>query len=242
MKKLIIASSLLGLSAVASQAATTFTNPDVDGSLPDGTTYLADGITMTLNATSGGSSTTIATEDAASGFWGVTGAGTDGTANNSTKVSRVGGGQTLSFSFDQGVILNGIQFNNLIGDGSGTAEIGNLTSSGSAFDGLTYTDITDAATGFAGSTFTTWGYNDATDSFALDLAGGNQPPMLTFGAGGTNSTITLAANEVVTFSVSGTFLAGGAGIRAIEVQAIPEPSSAALLGLGGLALILRRRK
>ena len=31
-------------------------------------------------------------------------------------------------------------------------------------------------------------------------------------------------------------------INGFEVEAVPEPSSAALLGLGGLALILRRRK
>ncbi len=31
-------------------------------------------------------------------------------------------------------------------------------------------------------------------------------------------------------------------INAIELTAVPEPSSTALLGLGGLALILRRRK
>ena len=32
------------------------------------------------------------------------------------------------------------------------------------------------------------------------------------------------------------------GIGAVQLESIPEPSSTALLGLGGLALILRRRK
>ncbi len=41
------------------------------------------------------------------------------------------------------------------------------------------------------------------------------------------------------FSTTGT--AGTAGYKLIAV-AVPEPSSTALLGLGGLALILRRRK
>ena len=34
----------------------------------------------------------------------------------------------------------------------------------------------------------------------------------------------------------------GVSISALQIRAVPEPSSAALLGLGGLALILRRRK
>ena len=33
-----------------------------------------------------------------------------------------------------------------------------------------------------------------------------------------------------------------ANINGIQIVQVPEPSSAALLGLGGLALILRRRK
>ena len=36
--------------------------------------------------------------------------------------------------------------------------------------------------------------------------------------------------------------AGFVGIRELGFNTVPEPSSTALLGLGGLALILRRRK
>jgi hypothetical protein len=36
--------------------------------------------------------------------------------------------------------------------------------------------------------------------------------------------------------------ASGTGYSEIDVFAVPEPSTTALLGLGGLALILRRRK
>ncbi|BDS05460.1 hypothetical protein NT6N_05000 [Oceaniferula spumae] len=35
---------------------------------------------------------------------------------------------------------------------------------------------------------------------------------------------------------------GRAGINGVQIVGVPEPSSAALLGLGGLALIMRRRK
>lgn len=49
------------------------------------------------------------------------------------------------------------------------------------------------------------------------------------------------------FTVEGNVTAGSAGrpratIAGFQVVAVPEPSSTALLGLGGLALILRRRK
>ncbi len=39
-----------------------------------------------------------------------------------------------------------------------------------------------------------------------------------------------------------TFEAGDDAVAALTVNAVPEPSSAALLGLGGIALIMRRRK
>ncbi|WP_319609272.1 PEP-CTERM sorting domain-containing protein [Oceaniferula marina] len=50
----------------------------------------------------------------------------------------------------------------------------------------------------------------------------------------------------VRVAVPGDIISGGAGGDtkdwAMRITAVPEPSSAALLGLGGLALILRRRK
>jgi|TARA_B110000879_G_scaffold51302_1_gene72775 hypothetical protein len=47
----------------------------------------------------------------------------------------------------------------------------------------------------------------------------------------------LAADEQFTMSAT----AGIIGIEALTLTVVPEPSSTALLGLGGLALILRRR-
>lgn len=52
---------------------------------------------------------------------------------------------------------------------------------------------------------------------------------------GTMSTGASETEAVITYT-------GKAQVSAIIVSAVPEPSSAALLGLGGLALILRRRK
>lgn len=42
--------------------------------------------------------------------------------------------------------------------------------------------------------------------------------------------------------ITNTSTADYGGISAIRIEAIPEPSSAALIGLGGLALIMRRRR
>jgi hypothetical protein len=55
---------------------------------------------------------------------------------------------------------------------------------------------------------------------------------------------TLAATEGEDLNLKITGSGAGVGIDnvSLEVNAVPEPSSAALLGLGGLALILRRRK
>ena len=56
------------------------------------------------------------------------------------------------------------------------------------------------------------------------------------------STLAAIAGEDLNLNSTGT----GSGVAidnvSLEVIAVPEPSSAALLGLGGLALILRRRK
>lgn len=49
-------------------------------------------------------------------------------------------------------------------------------------------------------------------------------------------------NNVHTLPTSGYALAGSDAQFHVNLVAIPEPSSTALLGLGGLALILRRRK
>lgn len=57
---------------------------------------------------------------------------------------------------------------------------------------------------------------------------------------------TTAANETLSILYAQTGDGGGSadnvGISAITLAAVPEPSSTALLGLGGLALIMRRRK
>lgn len=74
-----------------------------------------------------------------------------------------------------------------------------------------------------------------TDAATINIAGG--------AAGGWASELAII-NQVGDVKVR-LFLGNGSGgvsIDDVSVTAVPEPSSAALLGLGGLALILRRRK
>ena len=54
--------------------------------------------------------------------------------------------------------------------------------------------------------------------------------------------INQAGDVKVRFFLDGGVDSGGVSFDSVTVQSVPEPSAAALLGLGGLALILRRRK
>lgn len=69
----------------------------------------------------------------------------------------------------------------------------------------------------------------------------NDPTWGLSGLGSTNASITFGIDDLRIYS-----FANGEGASAITTAmttvAVPEPSSTALLGLGGLALILRRRK
>jgi len=74
-------------------------------------------------------------------------------------------------------------------------------------------------------------------------------PELTDGSGNgggsrlIRTTTTAFSNDVITFHTDRN-LGGGnrASVSGFKIETVPEPSSAALLGLGGIALILRRRK
>ncbi len=61
----------------------------------------------------------------------------------------------------------------------------------------------------------------------------------TFTAGAATETLSIAYNATNGSSYTGF---NSTNFKVTPVNPVPEPSSAALLGLGGLALILRRRK
>lgn len=136
---------------------------------------------------------------------------------------------SASIEFDDGADLNGktefrganagLQFN-LGATGFTTVTAGNLGFwSGNDLSDINFTvDLTDYTAGAATITL-------------IDWTGGSGSQALLDGA---NQTITGGSGNLIWDDTN----------KAIQlnIAAVPEPSSAALLGLGGLALILRRRK
>lgn len=104
------------------------------------------------------------------------------------------------------------------------------------FGGLDVTNATPADfTLSIGSAFT----GAATQVLNVDNSDGNNN-----GAIASWASITPDATGNISVTVTATGGLGGrrTEVNAIRLESIPEPSSTALLGLGGLALILRRRK
>ncbi len=104
---------------------------------------------------------------------------------------------------------------------------------------------------FAQGTFDqTLGGIDANDLFVNIAAAGNRPVPSNGDTVEVLGTFRFTSIDVPAFTAGGTVDAtwynnGGtatASSNTIAVAVVPEPSSAALLGLGGLALIMRRRK
>ena len=97
------------------------------------------------------------------------------------------------------------------------------------------------------------GFGDGTGSTEAVGISGLSDAAIDSNAGGTGFSVIgtfTATQETLTFNVFGSTNGSnpaasptGAGqINALQVRSIPEPSSTALLGLGGLALLLRRKK
>lgn len=112
-------------------------------------------------------------------------------------------------------------------------------------------------------TMSTWGYgwnaDQGNNSSAITVdygvgdfastAGSITMPLTTLGASSTVGLGGITADRVRLTVTDNHFGASGGGDRVgfaelafVGTAAVPEPSSAALLGLGGIALILRRRK
>lgn len=112
-----------------------------------------------------------------------------------------------------------------------------------------------------------WGQRDLNDVTVLDtpptidnndIWAANNDATINFNLGAGGYTMTgLKSDDTTPFNIAGNYLGTGdlavLEFRAIDAKAfngfddisiavVPEPSSAALLGLGGLALVLRRRK
>lgn len=187
-----------------------------------------------------GATALIDFSDAASAGAGWDVIGTAGTTGNAADVSAttLSTGWTIALDFDNvtntGVGGTGINANagttiteaNAIVDGlfinNNTATI-SITIAGLA-DGVTY--------GFVAHT--------GRNSDGVDATVAGQTATWAAGGGQEISFSQIAAGGEITFDF--TSAGNNATLNALSITAIPEPSSAALLGLGGLALILRRRK
>lgn len=133
-----------------------------------------------------------------------------------------------------------------------------------AFDGRQYVHFNDGATGAGSSIFQTFDTVIGTEyTVSFSIAGGDfdgSSHQIIADASGLGGLTQAATNNTwsshaFNFTATGTsttltftddLQAGGASsdllLDGVSVTAVPEPSSSALLGIGGLALILRRRK
>ena len=123
---------------------------------------------------------------------------------------------------------------------------GNLYKTGGNL-GLTITGLSSVTSGQT-VVLTAWGIGDSanqdtafTGTYGADDQSGNTTfssspyVQFTFTADGSTDTLTLVA-------APGTGGQNRSHFSGVSLSVVPEPSSSALLGLGGLALILRRRK
>ncbi len=158
-------------------------------------------------------------------------------AGTSTMTVETGG--TLDFS---GATGNGTTF--FVGNANGT---GILNLDGGTLDGATLTNFTIGRAG-ANGTFNINAGTANVGNLTVDNGGA-----VNFGTDSTG-TLTVTGADTATFQTlwdQGKLTFGGANegtftdhfkVEGSTLSVVPEPSSTALLGLGGLALILRRRK
>jgi len=191
------------------------------------------------------------------------------TAGNSSQVSTTGtvhhainGLQVSATAEDP--LVNGTTFSYVKGGGNGTSPVGNLWIAGSTGDTTYNTLLSSANFGLGGPSVTislgdgstlggaafVIGQEYEIQIWYVDDRASQDARVMTFGDGLGNNVNLNDQFAIGTFTANGTTqdlsaVANGFGqahINALQVRAVPEPSSAVLISLGGIALILHRRK
>ncbi|WP_435895841.1 PEP-CTERM sorting domain-containing protein [Oceaniferula spumae] len=147
-----------------------------------------------------------------------------------------------SNSFSFGLVESSVDVATLGGFHSFSAYEGiglNLTERSGAPLGLMYGDGTGPSNLLDGSQTVTTG-TDQTMVLTVDAAG-NYSFSLNGATAGTGTTA-MDLSKSYKFAIYTQGSDGGSMISQVTLDVVPEPSSTALLGLGGLALIMRRRR
>ncbi|MGJ8674248.1 PEP-CTERM sorting domain-containing protein [Rubritalea sp.] len=178
-------------------------------------------------------------------------------------------GATFDVSYTLSSVANGA--NPFVGSTGAAYGVGSDTDisahyntlEGNDGEAITFSNLTFTNFQANGSGFTIADFSDLTfSSFSIGAGGNNNDGAnVTFGGSTTNQNLNSGNIGTGTFALTG--FGSGSGdsltlavdsgqsnnrwnVNGLEVSyttaAVPEPSSTALLGLGGLALILRRRK
>ncbi len=218
-KTILIPTLILSTSFITANAATVFvTNDSGNAAALDGAAE-TDPLTttdLTLSAEDGGGTITLTTLE-------VNREGSGGFAlgMNANSLGVIGAAfgtvnQQWLFSFDQDIDFDALDF---IG-----FDVSNVMSISSS-----------AWVGDADATGSNWDFVGSTGIFTLNGSAASET--FDFASAGVSS---IAAGTPILINHESGF--GGTGMTSFTISPIPEPSACGLIGLSGLALLLRRRR
>ena len=155
--------------------------------------------------------------------------------SGSQAVRSIGGDLTIGQVVSIDITTLGIANGDFVGvdfRDSGTTGLGyNFQGGGANYGVFSSSGVADSGVGFSSSAMTISVTRTSGTEYTLGIDGTTFPSLTLAGGSG--------INEIRVFNETSGF---GNDILFNNLSVVPEPSSAVLLGLGGLALILRRRK
>ncbi|WP_411847422.1 PEP-CTERM sorting domain-containing protein [Roseibacillus persicicus] len=220
MQKLPYTAFVAIASCGLASAATTLTPSDIHGGVTTNTSFANGDVTLTPSI--GGAPATFGGN---ANFLGIPGGSNNNAFDDSDTDATNDNGEELTMAFAPTVGLTQIAYNFARADGG--ASDGVFISGFNSDPGVTFS-VSDA------SLFAVW---DGVDTVRLNLPGAlfSTATVISFDPAA-------SAGETLLLTISDTTQAGAQlPIGSITYDTIPEPSSTALLALGGLALLRRRR-